>query len=320
MHPTFLFKSSDHNAGILLYQTFRLFEGNSFTAGFDYKNWGGHAWNDSLTNGITSEIVSRSVNEIAGYAIVQQDFFNILSLNAGVRYEHNDAYGGRLNPQVGVALRPFTGNSIKLSYSEGYRSPNIRELYISYPPYSIANPDLKPETLKNYEASIGQYLFDNKFFAELTAYYLDAENLIEAVNGKLTNVTNKTNYGTELELSWFPLKSLSLNAVYSHLMTSVPTEGAPKSMFFGEAAYKIGGLTLSADVKTVNRMRKIGAVDELMSFYYLFDARVSYLFGTQQRGLTLFLNGENLNGRNYEILKGFPMPKQTVMAGINVAF
>lgn len=27
--------------------SFRLFNGNNFTVGVDYKNWGGHAWNDN---------------------------------------------------------------------------------------------------------------------------------------------------------------------------------------------------------------------------------------------------------------------------------
>ena len=39
----YLFYSDDHNAGFLLYQSFRLVKGNSFTVGIDYKNWGGNA-------------------------------------------------------------------------------------------------------------------------------------------------------------------------------------------------------------------------------------------------------------------------------------
>ena len=44
---TYLFRSDDHNVGVLLYESFRLFKGNNFTVGIDYKNWGGHAWNDN---------------------------------------------------------------------------------------------------------------------------------------------------------------------------------------------------------------------------------------------------------------------------------
>lgn len=61
---TYLFRSDDHNTGVLLYQSFRLVEGNTFTAGIDYKNWGGHAWNDSI-NGPKGELIDKSVNEVA---------------------------------------------------------------------------------------------------------------------------------------------------------------------------------------------------------------------------------------------------------------
>lgn len=61
----FLFYSDDHNTGIQLYQSFRLVKGNTFTAGVDYKNWGGHAWNDSI-KGTIGEVVDKSVHEVAG--------------------------------------------------------------------------------------------------------------------------------------------------------------------------------------------------------------------------------------------------------------
>lgn len=61
----YLFYSDDHNAGFLLYQSFRLVKGNSFTVGIDYKNWGGHAWQDSI-NDNQNELVNKTVNEVAG--------------------------------------------------------------------------------------------------------------------------------------------------------------------------------------------------------------------------------------------------------------
>ena len=116
-------------------------------------------------NGKVGEIVDKTVNETAGYAIVQQDF-GILSLNGGVRYEHSSAYGGEWVPQAGFSIRPMKGNVIKGSFSKGYRSPTLRELYISYLPYSKANPDLNPESMLNYELSVGQYFMDNRLHAK----------------------------------------------------------------------------------------------------------------------------------------------------------
>lgn len=152
---SYLFRSDDHNTGVLLYQSFRLVEGNTFTAGIDYKNWGGHAWNDSI-NGKKGELIDKSVNEVAGYVIMQQDLFDMLSINAGVRYEHNSVFGGEWVPQAGLTVRPFEGNVIRASFSKGFRSPNIREMYM----WGAANDELKPENMLNYEVAVGQSFLD----------------------------------------------------------------------------------------------------------------------------------------------------------------
>lgn len=96
--------------------------------------------------------MDKTVNETAGYAIMQQELFGILSLNAGVRYEHSSIYGGEWVPQGGVTVRPFEGNTIRASVSKGFRSPNIREMYM----WGAANADLKPESMVNYEVAVGQ--------------------------------------------------------------------------------------------------------------------------------------------------------------------
>ena len=69
---TYLFRSDDHNVGVQLYESFRLFKGNNFTVGVVDKNWGGHAWNDN-NDGSKKELVDKTVNETAGYAIMQQE-------------------------------------------------------------------------------------------------------------------------------------------------------------------------------------------------------------------------------------------------------
>jgi iron complex outermembrane receptor protein len=316
----FRFNSSDHNTGILLWETFRFFEGNSFTAGIDYKNWGGHAWNDTIGK-TRGEIVDRTVNEFAGYLIAGQQLFDVLNLNVGVRYEHSSAYGNRFTPQAGLTVQPFAGNTIKLSYSEGYRSPTIRELYISYPPYSIANPDLKPESVKTYEISVGQYLIGNTLFAEITGFYLEASDLISGVNGTLTNVNRLKNKGIEAEISYYPLKNLWFTANFSQLVSDVSLEAAPKRKFFAEATYiAFERLRLNANVESIGRLRKVGGAEDDKISYTLLNAGASYRFGTEKRGVSVFLKAENLTGKEYEILKGFPMPKATLLGGVTVDF
>ena len=314
----YLFFSNDHNAGFQLYQSFRLLPGNNLTAGIDYKNWGGHAWNDSI-NGGQAEIVKKSVHEVAGYVVMQQDLFEKLSVNAGVRYEHNSVFGGEWVPQAGLAFRPFEGNAIKFSFSKGFRSPNIREMYM-YPPQ---NPDLKPERMLNYEVSIGQTLLDGNLSLEATAFFIDGSNLIQTtrVDGrpKNVNVGTFTNKGIEFEARYRILPNLSWDMNYSYLHTSTPILAAPAHKLFAGVTYAPGRFTFNVHVQSIFDLY-VNTENKVQEDYTLLNAKAAYRFGTRDKGLSLFVKGENLTATRYTINEGFPMPKATVMAGIDFSF
>lgn len=65
-------------------------------------------------------ITDKSVHELAGYAIMQQEFWNQFTLNAGVRYEHNSTYGSEWVPQAGFTWRPFGEILLKLLFRKGF--------------------------------------------------------------------------------------------------------------------------------------------------------------------------------------------------------
>ena len=319
---TYLFRSDDHNVGVLLYESFRLFKGNTFTVGIDYKNWGGHAWNNN-DDGSKSELVDKTVNEMAGYVIMQQDFFDMLSLNAGVRYEHNSTFGGEWVPQGGVTVRPFEGNTIRASVSKGFRSPNIREMYM----FGAANPDLKPENMINYEVAVGQHFLDGNLFAEVTAFYIDGKNMISSVsiNGdnrppfKNRNVGTFTNKGIEFEARYQICKNLNADMNYSYLHMNKPIPGAPEHKFYVGATYMPGRFTFNVNVQSIFGLYTDDACTKQEDFTTL-NAKAAYRFGSRDKGLNLFVKGENLTAARYSINDGFPMPKAIVMGGIDVTF
>lgn len=319
---TYLFRSDDHNVGVLLYESFRLFKGNTFTVGIDYKNWGGHAWNNN-DDGSKSELVDKTVNETAGYVIMQQDFFDMLSLNAGVRYEHNSTFGGEWVPQGGVTVRPFEGNTIRASVSKGFRSPNIREMYM----FGAANPDLKPENMINYEVAVGQHFLDGNLFAEVTAFYIDGKNMISSVsiNGdnrppfKNRNVGTFTNKGIEFEARYQICKNLNADMNYSYLHMNKPIPGAPEHKFYAGATYMPGRFTFNVNVQSIFGLYTDDACTKQEDFTTL-NAKAAYRFGSRDKGLNLFVKGENLTAARYSINDGFPMPKAIVMGGIDVTF
>ena len=318
MPQNYLFRSDDHNYGLLLYESFRLFRGNHFTIGLDYKNWGGHAWNANH-DGSKDELIDKSVDETAGYLIVQQDLLDVFSLNAGIRYERNSAFGGEWVPQAGLTVRPFAGNTLKTSLSKGFRSPNVREMYM-FPPQ---NPDLKPERMMNYEASIGQTLFDDAITLELTAFYIDGKDMIQVqpVNGRPLNINTGAfvNKGFEFEAGYRILQNLHFGMNYSFLHTDKPLLAAPKHKFFADLSYRPGRFTFDINVLSIIDLY-INTEKQLKENYSLLNARLSYLFGTPDKGINLFVKGENLTAARYSINEGFPMPKTIVMGGVHFTF
>ena len=318
----YLFRSNDHNIGVLLYESFRLFKGNLFTVGVDYKNWGGHAWND-YTNGTKSDLVNKTVNEIAGYGIMQQTLGDKITLNAGIRYEYNSVYGKEWVPQGGFTLHLLEGNMIRGLITKGFRSPNIREMYM----WGAANSDLSPESMINYEVAIGQSFLSGDLFAELTAFLIDGKDMIYSVsvNGdnrppfQNRNIGSFLNKGIEFETRYRIMSDLELNMNYSYLHMSNPIPGAPAHKLYGGVTYSPGHFTLNVHVQSIFDLYTDTSCTKQEDFTTL-NAKVAYRFGHPDKGLNLFVKGENLTATRYEINEGFPMPKAIFMGGIDITF
>lgn len=311
----YLFESRDHNAGFMLYQSARLFDGNLLTGGFDYKNWGGHAWNQFTDKEV--DIIDKTVNETALYLLAQQTLFQKLTVNAGIRLEINQVYGREWVPQAGAAYQLGESTTLKASLAKGFRSPNIRDLYM----YVAANPDLRPESMINYDFSVLQKCLQGRLNFELTAFYMDGKDMIQTVpvDGVMLNQNTGSfiNKGFEFAINYYILPSLKLTGNYSFLDTDKPIIAAPKHMAFIEASWKINKLALSANTQYIDKLyTKIGD-DSKTENYTLLNTRVLYKFS---KAFSMFINGDNLTGRRYTINEGFPMPRTTVMGGVDILF
>ncbi|NSL88717.1 TonB-dependent receptor [Chitinophaga sp. Mgbs1] len=65
------------------------------------------------------------------FAYTQADWkpheqFNAL---AGIRYDHHNTYGGRLNPSAGIRYTPVSWLTLKTSVGTGFKTPDFRERY-----------------------------------------------------------------------------------------------------------------------------------------------------------------------------------------------
>jgi len=101
-----------------------------------------------------------------------------LALNAGLRYDHYDTFGGSTNPRAGLIYKPFENTAFKLLYGEAFRAPNAYELYYGDGGTSQkGNPGLKAEKIRTYRLVYEQQ-YNNNIKATLSGFYYRINDLI----------------------------------------------------------------------------------------------------------------------------------------------
>ncbi len=311
------FHSIDHNFGLNLYQSFELLEGNLFTLGADYMNYGGLAENVKAMMGNGIVLADTSITELGFYGLVQQKIADKFAVNAGLRFQNNSIYGSEWIPSAGATYNVNSTTNIKANFSKGYRSPTMRELFL-FPPQ---NANLLPESIINYELGVEQYFFGKKLRTELTIFALNGDNMIVGVpvNGvfKYMNAGSVNNQGIEIAANANPINNLKLHATYSYIMMETPVYATPKNHLFVSATYKLNKLMLSANVQSVNDLDNDPTPIENLESYTLLNAKVAYSIN---ENLKAFVSGENLLGAEYQVNRYYTMPGTTMFAGVNFTF
>ena len=308
------FHSTDHNSGLMFYQTLKLFTGNTITVGTVIKQYGGKVNQTAVKDSLIT------VNESAVYAYAQQALLDNVSLSAGLRLEHNSKYGTELIPFAGLTYNPSLYTTIKTSVSKGFRSPTIMEMYLYAP-----NPDLKPERMMNYEVSWLQSALENRLQFDFTAYLIKGTNLIEVTPGVPPVMTRKnlgafTNKGLEFSAKYFLSQNLYLNVNYSYLNLEKPVLAAPRQQFNINVNYTYKIWTLNVSSQYIEKLYTsiVTSQNQLITKtlnYNLLNARLS---AKPIKSLELFVAGNNLLNQKYEINYGYPMPGIYFNTGFNV--
>jgi hemoglobin/transferrin/lactoferrin receptor protein len=189
--------------GIDVFNTFEFdtgWAGHSFTFGSEFY----HDSGEGLVNGEKQPQNPDATQDVVGvYAQYSIKLFDQLTLTPGVRWDYyktnpegdefDNRSDDRVSPKVGVNWAPLEWASVYGSYSEGYRAPSIREMYITGTHFGIGgpfanvfvpNPDLKPESTETWEGGL-RLSFDDvalpgdaiRFNAAY--FHTDAKNFID---------------------------------------------------------------------------------------------------------------------------------------------
>ena len=310
------FHSKDDRFGVLLYQNFTPWKNAGATVGFDFDLYSGAipvSGGNSHTEGSLSTISRKRITEYSPYVTLSQTLAgDIVSLSAGVRMANSDRFDTQWIPQFGFSLNPGREWTVKGNLAMGYRNPSFRELYL----YRMANPDLEPEKMMNYEISAGKK-FSRYFSLDLTAYYSKGDNMIQTVDMKNQNTGRFINKGIEVSARSHPVDNLWLTATYSYLHTSLRNlVGAPKNQYFlGVEWNPWKFLNIAADLKGTGGLYV--ADDYKHQEYALLNLKVTYeIF----RYVSVFLRLENITDARYTINRGYEMPGITALGGFRLRF
>lgn len=307
----YLFHSTDYMGGVNIFQSVGLFKGNTITGGFDLKLYGGNAYRNPETEIYADHI---KLHEVAGYLFSHQELGRFL-LNAGLRLENHKLYGNEWVPQAGISYKAAPETHLKLSVSKGFRTPNMRELYM----YEPANEELLPERSISYDFTVSQRLLENRLSMEMSLYYMEGDNIVEVVQvdgrPQNQNVGEFANKGIEFSMNYRILDNLNVNSNYSYLHMDTPITGAPRNKFYAGVTYSPGRFTLGAGAQAIGHLYLSTGENVQTTNFTLVDARVDY---RALEWMKIFVKGDNLLAQKYETMFGFPMPRATFMGGISL--
>ncbi len=321
-----------------------------------YSNWGEHVFSDGwhskdLTYGLDLQVngtLSENNNLIVGsgwrylngkrlsqpegewnrdqYSVFLQDeqmFLQRLLLSLGGRYDHDGISGDGFSAHSGVVFDLFSNTLLRLSVNQGFRYPQINELYM----FPSSNEKLKSERVWNYEAGMNQKLFSG-LSLDLTGFIMKGENLIEVGTNPvpppmyLFQNIGKFNFkGVEAGAR---LEEYKLNGqvYYSHLDTQGKTQGRPEDKLSLKIRLHSAKGSLSLDGQYVWNYYAKDHHQEKLDEFFVLNSKLSYKITSY---FELFAGVENILDEPYQVYVDLPsgsgvyqMPQRSFSVGFKI--
>ena len=165
-----------------------LHEANTLTLGIEDEE-------DRLSSG-SDAIGAKSFNTQGYYLLDQLRLWNLSFTSASVRLDDNNRVGSKVTWRISQALVfDETGTKLKANYGTGFKIPSLFDLYDQF----TGNPDLVPETSRNWDVGIDQSFGDQRVAVGATYFNNHFNNLIQYsfTNRQVENVARARAEGVE---------------------------------------------------------------------------------------------------------------------------
>lgn len=299
-------------------------------------NWIAGSWNlfslgyEQRKNGLTS--TDSGEHETTNNAWFLQDEMSLgdsLIVVVGGREDKHSVYGDRFSPKTSARyLVAGPGTIIRASYGKSFRAPTFNDLYWNSPD-AVGNPNLKPETSKEYEAGIEQPLGPGNRI-KITGFRRKVTDLINwnwMVYPMVPENIGKADIkGVEAEAAFRLSDTMGLGVNYTYLKAIDVITGDkiystlyPKNQIKGHL-----DIALDADVHLFTEAR---AVENYVPSgapnwrYTVVDAKIAQKFGRRADAKgEIYFAVTNIFDRKYEAVQGYPMPPKEIRGGITIPF
>ena len=246
-------------------------------------------------------------------------------LTIGTRYDDISSQE-RFSPKASFLIKlPYQIN-ISLSAGKGFRVPAMNALYWPDTGWAVGNPDLKPEQSTEYEIVI-QKFFGNTGNIKLVTFEKNSKNLIqwqEVSPGRWSpvNISRARITGVETE-GRLRISAADIGLNYTFLD---PEDRATGEKIRFTSRHQIKGTASVYPAKGTTISFEWGYVSNYVvqegdpRCYFLLDGKISQKvklsFGTAE----VFIIGKNILDRDFQTVKGYPMPPVQFIGGINFSF
>ena len=264
-------------------------------------------------------------------AYIEDEFMltDKLAINLGVRYdlvnydwtdnlnegEYNTSASTSISsfsPKFGFAYNPTESLTVFGNIARGFRPPQISQLFVGSSYGGIANPDLKPEYLNNYELGVRGDV-NNKLIYQASFYMMNftdqiSSEIIPEIDPDIPvyqNIGKTKHSGMETSLEYHFTKQFNIYANYSYLNARFNDNSelgdntlrkTPHNMFNTGLSYRFKfGLTASLDYKFIDKYYMDN--EEAMEYegYSLVNLKLMY----KRNGFMASVAVNNLFDTNY---------------------
>ncbi|WP_319518158.1 TonB-dependent receptor domain-containing protein [uncultured Martelella sp.] len=283
---------------------------------FSSLTFGGEAYEEHVSSSTDYSKSSRAIGAVYTQYSLE---WEALDLNAGLRYDANEDFGGALTYNVGVGYELIEGLTARASFATGFRAPDFNQLY--YPGYFgsyVGNPDLDPERSKSYEVGLNWAASDTSS-VDLVWYQTFIDDMIDYTSdfSTYTNIDKAKISGVRAVWSQALMDDrLGLDFGFEYRLPKDETDdqyiaNQNRLKLTAAASWQATeALNLNADIEYVgSRWTNTASYNPQLGDYTLVN--VSALYDIDQAARVKFAV-ENLFDEDYETAYGYNAPGTTV--------